>query len=165
MEKLLTIGIDFHQILLYVVNFGVVWFVLAKYMLPPIQNAIANRKKNIDDNLEKAMTLQTEMEQLKNKTQSEQKVSGEAMKLQKNELEKSYREKQESLVENMEKEKNAMIQETMTMLNKKKEEIVLDAQKDILVLIQKVVSDVLSNAVPAEAIQKSVADSWKSQQS
>lgn len=165
MEKLLTIGIDFHQILLYIVNFGVVWFVLAKYMLPPVQNAIAKRKKSIDDNLEKAMTLQTKMEQLKNKTQSEQKKSNEAMKLQKNELEKTYREKQESLTKKMEKEKSAMIQETTTMLNKKKEGIVQDAQQDILVLIQKVVSDVLANAVPSEAIQKSVADSWKSQQS
>lgn len=105
------LGIDFYLLIAQIVNFGIIFFVLKKFLYKPIITMIDKRKKEIDESLEQARKIEHEEEKAK--------------------------EKQDKLVSEAKKEARSIIDEAKKQGEEQKRQIVADAHKEAQAVVTK----------------------------
>lgn len=63
MEGLTRLGIDLTSLIFYIINFGVIVLVLAKFVYKPVIKILDERRKTIEDNLNESEILRKRFEQ------------------------------------------------------------------------------------------------------
>lgn len=98
------LGIDFYLLIAQIINFGIIFFVLQKFLYKPIMTMLDKRKKEIDEGMQAAKRVQHEEEKSK--------------------------EKQEKLVSEAKKEARAILEDAKKQAEEQKRQIVADAHKE-----------------------------------
>ncbi|PIR43505.1 hypothetical protein COV24_02375, partial [candidate division WWE3 bacterium CG10_big_fil_rev_8_21_14_0_10_32_10] len=63
MDQIGRLGIDFYSLIVYFVNFGVIYFFAGKYIVKPLIKNIDTRTKKIQSSLEEANELKKQIEE------------------------------------------------------------------------------------------------------
>lgn len=160
-ETLGKIGIDLSSVLIYVVDIGVLFGVIAYFVTGPVLNMMDSRRNIIKDNLEQAERIKQEFQKEREHAEKEKKAFRQDMEHQMMMLQKNLEEKRKTQEEALSLKKAKMMEEIRSMMEEEKKSLIQQAEKDVLQLIAKVISHIVSNKIPQEIVKESVEESWK----
>lgn len=160
MEGLANLGINFKGIILYIVNFGLVAFILAKFLYKPILHFLDERKKQIEDSISEAERLKEGFQKEIEKIHDEKEKTQKKLTSEIDQLKKYVEKKRVELTAEMELARAQMLEKAQTDIDEKMNRIMSDAEKRTLELIKKTILDVLQHGVPEEVIEKSIHSAW-----
>lgn len=163
MEQLAQMGIDWWSMLLYAINYGVIFFILAKYVYPIIRKSIKERKETIENNIKSAEKLKNELQKQMKASELEMAKLMKSVQEEKGALQKEMTQKKKDMLQEVEETKTKMLGEARAQITAEKEGIINEAQKDITGMIQRVILEILSHQVPEKTVQDSVEQAWKAQ--
>lgn len=161
MEALAKLGIDFKSILLYVVNFGILFFILTYYLYKPALKILDQRRDIIAGSLREAEKLKTELEKKEKQLERERKTAEEKLRQEMEKLNKFTEEKRAELIKDMEIKRAQMLEQTSSEIEQKKSQILKEAEKEIARIIKKTVLYIVHNKVPEKVIEESIEEAWK----
>ncbi len=161
MEGLSKLGIDPLSILLYLLNTGLLLVVLIYVLYKPILRYLDERRDQIRRSVEEAQLLKVELDKKSVEAEEASKKAEETLKREMENLRKFTEEKRAELISDMEAARNEMLAKADLDITRRKEEILKDAEKATMDLIQKVVLHIVQNKVPEEVVEASIKDSWK----
>lgn len=161
MDVLGKIGIDGWSVLLYLVNFGILAAVLTKFLYRPLLSYMDDRRERVRRALEEVETLQREFRaEMEKRGEESGRVVGEL----RGELERarSYAdEKARQALSDAGRERERMIAETKAEMVDLKRDVLIEAEKRAVAVMEKVVLAVLRDKVPEAVAAESVADAWR----
>ncbi len=160
MENLAKLGIDGWSILVYLVNFGLIWAVLGFLVFPKILRILDNRRDQIKDNLETADKLRAELDDHVAKSRAERAKLLTELTDEREKLVKEMTAQRTQILRDAEEQKEQMLTEARTLIKEERKKIVKDAESAVIHLMQKTLVSLLSNKVPQEVIAESVENSW-----
>ena len=105
------LGIEPILLLAQIINFGIIFFVLKKFLSKPILNMLDKRKQEIEEGLNLTRKMQAEEEKLK--------------------------EKSDKVVSDAKKEARALLEEAKKQATEQRQQIVADAHKEAAQVIAK----------------------------
>ena len=161
MEALLNLGIDPWNILLYVGNMGVIYFILAKYVIPKILRYLDERRNQIQNNLAEADLLKTEMEKQQDAMRKEREEMSHKIQEELAQTRKTLDAKRKEAEAEIDAKKAKMLDEVQAIIAKEKADLMHSAKNEILAMAQRMITYIVSNEIPQEVIKSSVAKSWE----
>lgn len=161
MDKLLTLGIDPWQMLLYLVNTGVIVVILTVYLYKPILRFIDKRRDQIISSIEESKHLQEIFEKKLEESEKKRRESEEKFKEEMNNLHKFTEEKRKKLVGEMEKARTDLMQKAHKEIEEKKTALISEAEKEIKILMSRIILDIVENKVPEKVVTESISSAWQ----
>lgn len=161
MEGLSTLGIDPLSILVYILNIGLPLLVLTYVVSKPLLKFLDERRDKIRRSVEEAQLLKEELDKKAEEALEASRKAEETLKQEMENLRKFTEEKRAELTAEMEAARAEMLAKADVDITRRKNEIMQDAEKATLVLIQKIVLHIVQNKVPAEVVEASVKEAWK----
>ena len=161
MDKLLSLGIDPWQMLLYLVNTGIIVVVLSFYLYKPILKFIDKRRDQILKSIDESRHLQEVFEKKLEESESKRKVTENELKEEMANLHKFTEEKRKELTADMEKARTDMMQKAHKEIEERKAALVSEAEKEIKSLMTRIILDIVENKVPENVITESISSAWK----
>lgn len=161
MEVFSSLGIDWNSVIIYVVNFGLLVAVIAYFFTGPLLKLIDERRDTIQKNLEEAERIKNEFMAEKKKADAEKETLKVEMEQKMSHLKKELDQKRKEEEEKLELRKAKMLEEVRSLVTEEKNNILKQAEKQTIELIEKVVLHVVSNNVPDDVVKSSVQDAWK----
>lgn len=161
MEVLGKLGIDLNSVVLYLINFGILFAVIAYYVTGPVLRMLDERKKMIKNNLEEAEKIKREFMEEKIKADHERELIKADMSSQMDQLKKSLEERRKKQEGELLEKKTKMMEEIRVLVEDEKNKVLKKAEAETLNLITKIVMNIVSNKIPQEVVKESVTDSWK----
>lgn len=161
MEAFGSLGIDYRSILLYTVNFGILFFILGKYLYKPLINILDQRQKIIESSINEAENLKSEFQKKLHQIESEKEQAHHKLQEEMSKLKKYTEEKRAEMIKEMELQKAQLLEHASAEIEAKKKQILKDAEKQTLELIKKVVLYVVHHKVPEKVIEESITEAWQ----
>lgn len=161
MEALSKLGIDPWSILLYVVNMGLIYFILAKFVIPKILRYLDERRNQIQNNLAEADLLKTEMEKQQEAMRKEREEMSHKIQEELAQTRKTLDAKRKEAEAEIDAKKAKMLDEVQAIIAKEKADLMNSAKNEILAMAQRMITYIVSNEIPQEVIKSSVAKSWE----
>lgn len=157
MESLLKLGIDWKAILIYIVNFGVIVFILSKFVFKPLRTFLEERRAKTIKALEDVEKLKAEFgEKVAERKATEQKLIEEA-----SELRSQIEGEKKDILKEAYAEKDAILSKARTEAEKLRDEIITSFETEIIERISEVVESGFKNNLSPENIKLIVEDTWK----
>lgn len=161
MSALSKLGIDWKGIVLYVINFGILFFVLGRLLYRPLLKFLDERreaiKKNVDEAEELRKTLAAELA----KRDQEMKIALEQMHKEVEETKALAEERARELVQEAEKQRAAMLGEARALISEMKARVHEEVASEVLARVEKMVQAILRDKVSPDVVKKSVAETWR----
>jgi F-type H+-transporting ATPase subunit b len=161
MDKLASLGIDFWSIVLYMVNTGVLLFVLTKYFYKPILNFVDERRKQIADSINEAHSLRAEFQNKLDEAEASKRETEASLRTELANLRKFTEQKRTEMITEMDAARSEMMRKAQEEIDRKKASILKEAEKDVMALITRIVLHIVENKVPENVIQDSISSAWK----
>ena len=160
MEGLSKLGIDLWSILIYVLNIGLLLLVLTYVLYKPIFKFLDERRAQIKSSVEEAQNLKVELDKKSAEVEAATEKAETELKKEMENLRKFTEEQRAKLTAEMEKARGDMLAKAEEDINRRKGEILKEAEVETLELIKKIVLYVVQNKVPAEVIEDSIKSAW-----
>lgn len=162
MEALNNLGIDISGLIMYLVNFGILIFILTKLLYRPILDNIDKRRETIEKNLNEANEIKVSFEKefAKKQEQFDQKIR--EMEQEVIAAKRSADERADAIIEEAERKKTKMIQDARVVIGQMKEDLTKDIETEIVSKMQRVLTAILKDSVPQDVITKSIKQEWES---
>lgn len=161
MDALGNLGIDGFSVLLYLVNFGILLVLLQRFAYKPLMKMIDERQKRIKEDVEKAAHLREQLKKERAAEVDERKARLEELDERVQETKTLAREETKQILQNAEEQRDAILSNANQTAETTIAGTVAGAEKEILDRVRKVVTHVLAEGVPADMVEKSVQESWK----
>lgn len=161
MESLLKLGIDWRSILLYAVNMGIIFFIIARYLVPTILKFLDERREQIASNLEEANKIKDAFKKRLDEMQAEKEHLHKTLKDEIESLRNMVEQKRETMLKEIEQQRFQMLEEMQHFSEKRKKELVAEVQQDLSRIMKQIVVSVIEQQASEEVIQKSINTSWK----
>lgn len=161
MEGLSKLGIEPWNILIYILNTGLLLTVLIYVLYKPILRILDERRKQIKDSVEEAQILKVELDKRSIEAKEATAKAEAELKKEMENLRKFTEEKRAELIADMDKARSEMLAKAEEDITRRKGEILKDAEATTLELIKKIVLHIVQNKVPEEVIQDSIKSAWK----
>lgn len=160
MENLAKLGIDGWSLVVYLVNFGLIWAVLGFLVFPKIIKIIDARRDQIRDNLETADKLRIELDEHVAKSRAERSKLLTDLTDEREKLVKEIDAQRVKILHDAEEQKEKILSEARSLIKEERKKLVKDVESAVIHLMQKTLISLLANKVPQEVIAESVETSW-----
>jgi len=160
MSAIGSLGIDLNSIILYVVNFGIIFFFVSKYLSGPIISMLEKRAKKIKDNLEEIDKLKVEISKNQKELEESKRKALDEMNANILRMNNELEEKTKKAMAEVEVEKEKMLKAAEAKIETRKEKLMEEVKEDILKRVQNMVNYIVSNKVPKDIVEESVAEAW-----
>ncbi len=161
MDAFSKLGIDGWGILLYLVNFGIVLFIMHRYLYGPLLAYLDERRATIKRNVEDAEKLRLSFEEEVRKQESETDRKMQEMNTRIAEAKKHAKETAKEVIADADARRESILAEANKDAEAIKQGALSEAEKEALKRMENVIRHVLQNAVPEKVIQDSVSKGWK----
>jgi F-type H+-transporting ATPase subunit b len=151
-----TLGIDWKLFLAQAINFGVILFVLWRWVLTPVAKRLEDRTRKIEGSLNDARTIEKEKEEFslwKNKEMTKSRQDASAI------IKESQMEAvavKEALLSKAKEEQEALIKNTQAQLTAEKERTMREIKSEAADLVVASVEKILEQKMDADADQEYV---------
>ena len=163
MDQLAKLGIDGWGLVVYLVNFGIIWVALAYFVFPKIIQAIDARRKQIESNLKTAERIQAELDKTLDKAAKEQAALKADLETERAELEKELSTRRSELLATADADRAKLLDEARAAIKAEKKLLVDQAEADMVSLIQRVLIKILGERVDPPDVAASVKQTWEEQ--
>lgn len=160
MESFARLGIDWRIMLIYAVNFGLIIWLVARYLTKPLLKVLDERRSTIRGNLQQAETLKDELAHQKQTMEEEKKKMQATLQKELSDSRKTLAQKEKEADAVIDGKKAKMLEEIQSAIQAEKNNLVQNTQNDILKMVEKMVHYVVSNQVPQEVVKQSVNEAW-----
>lgn len=145
-----SLGVDWKLLLFQIVNFLLLLFILRKVLYKPILNFLENRRKKIEEGLEKSEKFELEWQKIKDiEKEKVSEVEKKAVQmLEKARLDAGKREKE--IVEIAQEKSEKIIQEARRDISQEKEKVLEELKKETADFIVFAAEKILKRSVRAE---------------
>lgn len=161
MEGLAKIGIDLPSVLFYLLNFGVIVVILAKFVYAPAMKFLDERREAIRNNLEESTRLREDfaLEINEQKRLKEQ----ETLKLRQavENMQQEAEAKQKKLIQEAEAERDRMILEAKQQSEVMRNELINQVEKELLGKVNNIVNEAVKKQLSGEEAMTYVFKAWK----
>jgi len=161
MQGFNSLGIDLTSLLIYLVNFGILYLIISKLLSKPILDLILKRTETIKNNLSEAERLKQEIQKEKEEFENQKKKMREEMNLEMRKFKEALEQKNLHIEKEMNEKREKLMDEARIEIKNKKNEIYSEMQDDILLLVSKVVKNFIKEEVSENTIKNSVKEVWK----
>lgn len=161
MEGLATLGINLWSVLLYLLNTGLLLFVLTYVLYKPVLRFLDERRKQIRDSVEEAQILKEELDKRSTEAREASEKAEATLKREMENLRKFTEDKRAELTAEMEAARSAMLAKADEDIAARKADILKDAEAATVELIKKIVLHIVQNKVPEEVVEQSIKEAWK----
>ncbi len=161
MEGLATLGINLWSVLLYLLNTGLLLFVLTYVLYKPVLRFLDERRKQIRDSVEEAQILKEELDKRSIEAREASEKAEATLKREMENLRKFTEDKRAELTAEMEAARSAMLAKADEDIAARKADILKDAEAATVELIKKIVLHIVQNKVPEEVVEQSIKEAWK----
>ncbi len=161
MEALSQLGIDLWSVLLYLVNFGLILWVLTRYVYKPLMKYVDERRETIKNNVNEAEELRQTFES-KMKEQEERLATESAEAQEKLAGAKKFaKQEAKDIIVDAQLQRDSILMDANAQANVIKGGILDEAQAATKARIMAVVQAVLEGGLPEETVKQSVETEWK----
>ena len=162
MEALAKLGIDGWGLLLYLVNFGILFLLLKRFVYKPLLKVLDDRKNRIKDDVERATFMREELKKEREEEAGARKARLEELDERVKEAKKVARDEAKRLLNEAESQRDAILTQASKAADETIAATIADAEKEILDRVKRVVSHVLEENIPQDVVAESVQKSFKS---
>lgn len=161
MDGLSKLGIDLKSLIFYLINFGVIVFVLAKWVYKPMMRFLDERRKTIEQNLEASENLKKEFaEKLsKKEAESDQKIKDLQQQIQ--ESKRSAELKAKELIAEAEQEKQRIIDQAKGQSDILYKQLASQIEEDLLNKVARLIETAMRKSADPEDVANEVKKAWK----
>jgi F0F1-type ATP synthase membrane subunit b/b' len=163
MDQLAKLGIDGWGMLVYLVNFGILWLVMAYLVFPKVIKMMDARRKQIQDNLTTAERIQKELDKTLTKATADQAKLKLELEAERAELDKEMTMRRSELLANADADRAQLLEEARAIIKSEKKLLVDQAEGDMINLIQRVLVKILGEKISPEDVERSVKQAWEEQ--
>ncbi|KKP39666.1 MAG: ATP synthase subunit B, F-type H+-transporting ATPase subunit b [Candidatus Peregrinibacteria bacterium GW2011_GWF2_33_10] len=160
MEALNLLGIDPWSIFVYIINFGLILFVVWKFFTNPIIETLDKRKNQIENNISEADKLKHELMKQKERMNKEKEELKQSMESEMDALKKDLENKRKEAETDIEKKRNRMLEEVKKTIEEEKSSIKDSVKEEVLNMVKRMILHVVSNKISPEVIAGSVNEAW-----
>ena len=161
METLLKLGIDWQSMIIYLVNFGVLFFLVSKYVVPKVLHYLDERTNTIQNSIEEANRLKNEFQTKLAEIQKEKEEAKIQLLNEIEEVKKTLNTQKKELTESMENERREMLEKAQKEINERQDMLMKEVEDRMLEVVKKMVLFVVQNKLPEDVVTQSVNDAWK----
>lgn len=161
MQGFNSLGIDLTSLLIYLVNFGILYLIISKLLSKPILDLILKRTETIKNNLSEAERLKLEIQKEKEDFDNQKKKMREDMNLEMRKFKDALEIKNLELEKENQERREKMITEARKEIQAKKDDIYSEMQDEILLVVSTVVKKLIKDEVSDSIIKQSVKEVWK----
>lgn len=161
MEGLAKLGIDLWSIFLYLLNTGLLLAVLVFLVYKPLLKFLDNRREQIRSSVDEARELKDQLDRSAEEAEKAQAQAEEKLKREMENLRKFTEEKRVQLTAEMESAKAALLAKAEEEIERRKQDILKDAEAATMETIKKIVLHIVQSKVPEEVVTASIKDAWK----
>lgn len=160
MEALAKLGIDPWGLLIYLVNFGILWAALAYLVFPKLIRAVDQRRKLIADNLETAERLQAELETTVAQAEKQKEAVQKALLEERTQMEAYFTRQRAELLRKSEEERTKLLDEAHALIREEKKRLISQTEAQMLAMMQRVLIRILGERVDPDDVAASVSQVW-----
>lgn len=160
MEALSLLGIDLWSVFLYIVNFGLIFFVIWKFFSNPIIETLENRRDQIQNNISEAEKLRNELAHQKHLMEKEKEELKTSMQTEMDNLKSDLEKKRKEAESDIDMRRTKMLEEVKKTIDEQKSAIKNDLKEDIVGIVTRMVLYIVSNKVPEDVISASARQAW-----
>ena len=161
MQGFNSLGIDPTSLLIYLVNFGILYLIISKLLSKPILDLILKRTETIKNNLSEAERLKLEIQKEKEDFENQKKKMREEMNLEMRKFKDALEVKNLELEKENQERREKMIADSRKEIQAKKDDIYSEMQDEILLVVSTVVKRLIKDEVSDSTIKQSVKEVWK----
>ena len=130
-----TLGLNWKLFLAQLVNFGIVLFILWKWVFSPVTRALESRRQKIEDSVKKAEEIEKRMKESESERDNILKAArSEAEKINQRAVDAADSAKKE-IVENARKESERILQDAEKAIEAERETVLKEVRQEIAHLI------------------------------
>ena len=163
MESLSKLGIDGWGILVYLVNFGILWVAMAYLVFPKVIRLLDQRKAKIEDNLQTAERIQSELDETLKSAQKEKEELVTAVSKERELFKKEIAKERAELIKSADLERTQLLDEARKIIREEKKLLLSQTERDMIQLIQRVLIKILGEQVDPADVEASVKQVWHDQ--
>lgn len=160
MDAFGRLGINWWGVALYMVNFGVVLWLMAKFVYKPLVKAIDERRDDIRKNLEEAEALRVDFAAREERVKAEAAAALTAVKEEAKRLSEKAQADAAAVVAEAEARKGAMLAEAEARVRAMEAEIMQRVEKEAVSRVATAVERILRHGVDQKMVEESVRAVW-----
>ena len=157
-----ALGFDFSLILAYLLNFGILLYLLHRFAYEPILNMLEQRKQNIAEGLAAADKVRAEAEEEKQKLQAEFEKVRTASQEEASQIAKATGEMRESILAEARQEAEAIKDRARTELEAEREQMQAEVRRQVadltIALTHKLVGESLTENKQQELVSQFLSE-------
>jgi F-type H+-transporting ATPase subunit b len=161
MEGLAKLGFDLKGIVFYMVNFGVVLWVINKFVFTPLIAWADARRKSIHDNLEAAEQIKETYKHEFQKQESEHKQYIEKLRTEYEQSQAQAEQKAREIITEAEAERQRILAKAKDETASLKTQIRQELESELISKVTKIVTTSLRTGVTPETAAVIVENMWR----
>lgn len=161
MDALANLGIDGWGLLLYLVNFGLLLWLMQRYVYKPLVKYLDKRRDQIKEDVDRAAMLRKDLDAEREGESAQRAKRLEALDAQVKDAKQLARTEAKQMIADAETQRDAILSNASKTADATIAATMSDAEGEILERVRRVVTHVLEDGVPQDLVDKSVQDSWK----
>lgn len=155
------IGIDWWSVLLYLINYGVLLFVLAKYVYPRILKAVDDRRKLISENINDANNLRAELVKQTDTAEKDRKALLKKLEEDTALVKKELQQKKKEMLEQISLEREKLLADARALITEEKQQLVAAVEAKLVQVVQAAVLHIAMTEVSEKTVAASINKSWQ----
>lgn len=161
MQGLSKIGIDLGSLLFYILNFGVIVLVLAKFVYKPALKFLDERREAIKNNLAESEYLRAEFTKQIEEQKSTHENYTNKLKLEMDKMRAEAEAKNKQFLVEAEAERDRMIAEAKKQSEALKSELENRVEKELLERVNTIVNEAVKKKLSGEDARSYILKAWK----
>ncbi len=161
MEGFSKIGIDWWSVLLYLINYGLLLVVLAKYVYPRILKAVDARRTLIASNINDANSLRAELIKQTESAEKDRKALLKKLEEETALVKKELQQKKKEMLEQMALEREKLLVEAKALIGEEKQQLIAEVQTKLIQVVQAAVLHIAMTEVSEKTVVASINKSWQ----
>jgi F-type H+-transporting ATPase subunit b len=160
MDALQKLGIDGWSLLLYLVNYGILFLVLGKFVYKPLAKIMDERSHTIQRNLAEAEQLKHDFQKEMDRRAKENDEFIKSMQLELMHTRTEAEARAKSLIAEAEMKREELITKAYGEVAAMKDRMVSDIERELLQKIGRIASVAMADAATEDAVSESVDRAW-----
>ena len=161
MDALQRLGIDGWSLLLYLVNYGILFLVLGRWIYKPLMKMMDERTERIRGNLEEAERLKGTFQKEMDRRTQENDTFVKSMQLELMHARTEAETRAKAMIAEAEARREVLMTKTHEEIAVMKKRIVADVERELLGKIEAIaLAAMRSDHVRTEALASSVKQAW-----
>lgn len=157
------IGLNLQSLLFYLVNFGVIAFVLARFVWKPVVGFLEERQRTIENNLKESETLKRDFAETVEKQQAKKQEAISEMQADLSQIRKTAEEDAKALIREGQQERDRIIAQAKIQVDALKRDLLETAEEEFFHQVKEVIESALKNNVTADQAAETIRKFWARQ--